>query len=289
MSGADPAAEPADSLRRGLALRIGVALATLAVLGALALFIVSRPNPGHRSEEATPAPAVDTTSAPLPLAEPAPPGRTTPPAASGSPASASAAKSQAAESGQAGADLGTGSGSGPTGQLEAHEEPPAAAPREGPQRAADEAQASVQHPGTRARTDGVAPAPPQFGAGPASESSNAMREEGAEPGTEPTDAVREPAASAAAAEAARAQTAERPAAVPPRPVSDKPPRGPRLQAGVFLQPANADAFKASLEAKGLPVYIESRVYVGPFRERKEAERARQTLQEMGVSSVLIGK
>jgi DedD protein len=54
-----------------------------------------------------------------------------------------------------------------------------------------------------------------------------------------------------------------------------------------MQAGNAQALKSTLEAQGLPVYIESRVHVGPFRDRKEAERMRQKLQEMGVSTVLV--
>ena len=73
------------------------------------------------------------------------------------------------------------------------------------------------------------------------------------------------------------------------PPGAKPPRGPHLQAGVFLQPSNAQSFKSNLEAQGLPVYIESRVHVGPFRDRKEAERVREQLREMGVSTVLIAQ
>jgi DedD protein len=67
----------------------------------------------------------------------------------------------------------------------------------------------------------------------------------------------------------------------------RPARGPHLQAGVFMQAANAQALKATLEAQGLPVYIESRVHIGPFRDRKEAERMREKLKEMGVATVLV--
>jgi DedD protein len=69
----------------------------------------------------------------------------------------------------------------------------------------------------------------------------------------------------------------------------KPVRGPHLQAGVFLQATNAQTFKSNLEAQGFPVYIESRVHIGPFRDRKEAERAREKLREMGVTTVLIAQ
>jgi len=66
-----------------------------------------------------------------------------------------------------------------------------------------------------------------------------------------------------------------------------PARGPHLQTGVFLHAPNAQRLKAALEGQGLPVYIESRVHVGPFRDRKEAERMRQKLMALGIASVLV--
>lgn len=73
------------------------------------------------------------------------------------------------------------------------------------------------------------------------------------------------------------------------PGAGKPPRGTYLQAGVFMQPANAQAFKATLESQGLPVFVESRVHIGPFQDRKEAERVREKLRESGLTTVLISQ
>ncbi|MCC6531009.1 MAG: SPOR domain-containing protein [Burkholderiales bacterium] len=86
--------------------------------------------------------------------------------------------------------------------------------------------------------------------------------------------------------AAPSQPAER-AALAAAPPKGKLPRGPHLQAGVFLQAGNAEELKAKLQAQGVPVYIESRVQVGPFADRKEAERMREKLKAMGVATVLI--
>jgi DedD protein len=77
-------------------------------------------------------------------------------------------------------------------------------------------------------------------------------------------------------------------ATKPQP-GNRPVHGPHLQAGVFLQATNAQALKANLEAQGFPVYIESRVHIGPFSDRKEAERAREKLREMGLTTVLIAR
>jgi DedD protein len=67
----------------------------------------------------------------------------------------------------------------------------------------------------------------------------------------------------------------------------KLPRGPHLQAGIFLQTANAEELKKKLEADGFPAYIETRVQVGPFPNRKEADRARDKLKEAGLTTVFI--
>lgn len=64
-------------------------------------------------------------------------------------------------------------------------------------------------------------------------------------------------------------------------------KGHYLQAGMFLQSTNAEELKRKLQEEGLPVYIESRVQLGPFKDRKEAEKARERLKAMGVKAVVI--
>jgi DedD protein len=73
------------------------------------------------------------------------------------------------------------------------------------------------------------------------------------------------------------------AAAPP----PKLPHGPYLQVGVFTHPANATKLKAALEAQGIPVYLATRVQVGPFKNKKEADLMRKKLEAMGISSLLI--
>jgi cell division protein FtsN len=67
----------------------------------------------------------------------------------------------------------------------------------------------------------------------------------------------------------------------------KLPDGPYLQVGVFTHPANAAKLKAELEAQGMPVYLATRVQVGPFKDKKDAELMRKKLKAMGLSSLLI--
>jgi DedD protein len=59
--------------------------------------------------------------------------------------------------------------------------------------------------------------------------------------------------------------------------------------GIFAQPANAEDLKTKLESQGFPVYIETRVQVGPFTDRKEADKVREKLKAMGMATVFIAQ
>ncbi len=96
----------------------------------------------------------------------------------------------------------------------------------------------------------------------------------------PATADREPSAGAPApkanAPAKQAGTA-RPT------VSD----GYLVQLGVFASPKNALALREKVEALGIPTHIESRVVVGPFRDRAEAAKAREKLRTSGLGKGLV--
>lgn len=85
---------------------------------------------------------------------------------------------------------------------------------------------------------------------------------------------------------ARAESAApAPAVVPPA-----PPRlfsGYALQAGVFSDPRRAEELQARLMHEGISATIESRVQVGPFKTRAEAEAARSKLTALGIETVLL--
>jgi len=72
-----------------------------------------------------------------------------------------------------------------------------------------------------------------------------------------------------------------------KPASSVPklPKGPHLQAGIFASPANAEEMRKKLEAEGYPAYLETRVHVGPFQSRKEADKAREKLKEQGTATI----
>lgn len=61
--------------------------------------------------------------------------------------------------------------------------------------------------------------------------------------------------------------------------------GYTLQAGVFVDPQRAEELHARLVQEGIPATIETRVLVGPFKNRREADAARKKLRALGVESV----
>lgn len=80
-------------------------------------------------------------------------------------------------------------------------------------------------------------------------------------------------------------------AVSPSPRADSAPLRPgtgyALQAGVFADTRRAEELHALLTLNGIPSTIESRVQVGPFRTRQEAEAARARMQALGVEALLL--
>lgn len=81
-------------------------------------------------------------------------------------------------------------------------------------------------------------------------------------------------------------------AMSPTPVV-KPSPAPRLfnnylvQAGVFSNPQKAQELHALLTLNGIPSTIETRVQVGPFKNKAEADAAREKLKELGIESLLL--
>ena len=89
-----------------------------------------------------------------------------------------------------------------------------------------------------------------------------------------------PRAAESSAAAEKPATPAQPAKLLPRLLS-----GYSLQAGVFVDPQRAEELHARLVQEGIPATIETRVLVGPFKSRKEAEAARVKLRAMGIASV----
>lgn len=63
--------------------------------------------------------------------------------------------------------------------------------------------------------------------------------------------------------------------------------GHRIQLGVFGDPANAVQLYERVAGAGYEVRIQSRVVVGPFADKSEAERAQRALRELGVAPGVV--
>ncbi len=78
-------------------------------------------------------------------------------------------------------------------------------------------------------------------------------------------------------------------APPSRPLSQVAETARRflVQVGVFSNHANAEELMHKLHEAGIPAQIESRVQVGPFASRMEADAARAKLKAMGLDEGLL--
>jgi DedD protein len=60
-----------------------------------------------------------------------------------------------------------------------------------------------------------------------------------------------------------------------------------IQVGVFTSPANAKAVQKQLKRAGMQAHLETRVQLGPYRDKREAERALARARELGIDAVMI--
>ncbi len=78
------------------------------------------------------------------------------------------------------------------------------------------------------------------------------------------------------------------AAVPAKPLP-VPPSAYVVRLGVFTDPANAKELVERLNKAGVHAHMETRVQVGPFADRAEAEKARAEIARLGVKGVIATK
>lgn len=95
-------------------------------------------------------------------------------------------------------------------------------------------------------------------------------------------AVQSPSANPASAAQPSGARASIPAAAPA-------PKAFEVQLGVFTDIDNAKQLQAKLAQQGIPSHTETRVQIGPFKSRAEADRAREKLKALGVTAVILGK
>ena len=56
---------------------------------------------------------------------------------------------------------------------------------------------------------------------------------------------------------------------------------------MFTTVENAQSLQTKLKEQGIPAFLETRVVVGPFRDRAEADAAQRKLKELGVGGVIV--
>lgn len=78
-----------------------------------------------------------------------------------------------------------------------------------------------------------------------------------------------------------------PAAAEPPPATPRPLTGYAWQSSVFANPARAEEVQARLAHEGIPATVETRLRVGPFRSRAEAEAARRKLKTLGLDPLTL--
>ncbi|MDR3428558.1 MULTISPECIES: SPOR domain-containing protein [Silvimonas] len=62
--------------------------------------------------------------------------------------------------------------------------------------------------------------------------------------------------------------------------------GYTVQAGVFLHASNADKLLTQLQNAGVPAWLETRVQIGPFKNKADAEAAISKLRKLGIEPVV---
>ncbi|MBY0444373.1 MAG: SPOR domain-containing protein [Burkholderiales bacterium] len=80
-----------------------------------------------------------------------------------------------------------------------------------------------------------------------------------------------------------------PVAAPlPYPAAQHTPNGYTVQAGVFMRAQNADKLLSQLKAAGIPAFAETRVQIGPFKDKASADAAAAKLKRMGIDPIVRG-
>lgn len=80
-----------------------------------------------------------------------------------------------------------------------------------------------------------------------------------------------------------------PAVTASEPAKTTAPKEFEVQLGVFSDMENAKQLQAKLAEHGIPSHTETRVQVGPFKNRAEADQAREKLKALGITAVIAPK
>lgn len=79
-----------------------------------------------------------------------------------------------------------------------------------------------------------------------------------------------------------------PGAPPPEKTASNPGKAYLVQVGVFTSPANAQALQKQLQRAGIEAHLETRVQIGPFKDKREADKALVRAKKLGINAVVVG-
>jgi DedD protein len=60
-----------------------------------------------------------------------------------------------------------------------------------------------------------------------------------------------------------------------------------IQVGVFSSPTNAQALQKQLQHAGMEARLETRVQLGPFKDRRDADKALARAKKLGINAVIV--
>ena len=101
-----------------------------------------------------------------------------------------------------------------------------------------------------------------------------------------TNAPRAPLAVTGAEPAQASPAPGLPATAPREAPASAKPGNIVVQMGVFSSPARAEALVERLRKQGIRAHTETRVYLGPFMNQQEAEKARAEMQRLGLNGMV---
>ncbi|MCX7627636.1 MAG: SPOR domain-containing protein [Methylophilaceae bacterium] len=147
--------------------------------------------------------------------------------------------------------------------------------------------ASPSPPSTPAEPPLPPPPPPQVNAAAPEPASSPAKT----PATKPSVTLAEPRVpvkpedKSLSTPVAQKPTSVQPSAPPPK--TEATPKSFAVQVGVFTDMENAKQLQTKLAEHGIPSYTETKLQVGPFTTRAEAEAARDRLKALGISAVVV--
>lgn len=83
-------------------------------------------------------------------------------------------------------------------------------------------------------------------------------------------------------------TGATPSARPAEKTAMVPGKAYMVQVGVFSLPANAQALQKQLQREGFESHLETRVQLGPFKNKRDADKELARARKLGIDAVLVG-